>query len=175
MAWRRKRRWPDDWDPFDFFGGFSFIDEMMEKMMRDFEEMFREIREGELSGKPVVRGFSITIGPDGEPVIREFGTKSVVPEKGIEERRPLVDVIETDDEIQVIAEIPGVKKEDIELNATERTLEIRSEGEKRRYYEKVELPAEIDPDSVKATYNNGILEVVMKKKGSKGGRRIKVE
>jgi len=175
LVWRRKRRW-DDWDPFDFFGGFSFIDEMMERMMRDVEELFREVREGEIKKKkPVVRGFSITIGPDGEPIIREFGTKSVTPEAGIEERRPLVDIIETDDEIQVIAEIPGVRKEDIELNATERALEIKSEGEKRRYYEKVDLPAEIDPDSVKATYNNGILEVTMKKKSRKEGRRIKVE
>jgi HSP20 family protein len=138
------------------------------------EEIFKEVREGgEI--KPVVKGFSITIGPDGEPVIREFGTKSMISERGIEERRPLVDVIETDDEIQVIAEIPGVRKEDIELNATERTLEIKSEGERRRYYEKVELPAEIDPDSVKATYNNGILEVIMKKKLKREGKRIKVE
>jgi HSP20 family protein len=177
MVWRRKRRdWEDDWDRFfeDVFGRFSFFDEIMEKMMRDFEEIFKRAESGEI--KPIVRGFSIRIGPDGKPEIREFGTKPMIRESGIEERKPLVDVIETDDEVQVIAEMPGVNKEDIELNATDTSLEIKAEGENRKYYEVVDLPAEVVPDSAKARYNNGVLEVVMKKKQpKKGGKKIKVE
>ncbi len=176
MVWRRRRRdWEDEWDRFfdEFFGRFGFED-LFERMMRDIEDMFRRAESGEI--KPIVRGFSIRIGPDGKPEIREFGTKPTIREAGIEERKPLVDVIETDTEVQVIAEMPGVNKEDIELNATETSLEIRAEGENRKYYETVELPAEVEPDSAKARYNNGVLEVILKKKTpKKGGKRIKIE
>ncbi len=174
MVWRRRRRdWDEEWDIFDDIFRFG-IDDIFERMMRDIEEIFRKAESGEI--KPIVRGFSIRIGPDGKPEIREFGTKPTIKETGIEERRPLVDVIETDNEIQVIAEMPGVNKDDIELNATETTLEIRAEGENRKYYETVELPAEVDPDSAKARYNNGVLEVILKKKTPKtSGKKIKIE
>ncbi len=176
MVWRRRRRdWEDEWDRLfdEFFGRFSFFDEIFERMMRDIEDIMRRAESGEI--RPIVRGFSIRIGPDGKPEIREFGTKPTIRE-GVEERKPLVDVIETDDEVQVIAEMPGVSKDDIELNATETSLEIRAESENRKYYEVVELPAEVDPDSAKARYNNGVLEVILKKKyPKKGGKKIKVE
>lgn len=173
MVWRRRRRdreedeedfW--DWDPFRDF------DEIFRRMMKDIERAFRFGEMGEI--KPIVRGFSIRIGPDGRPEIREFGTKPLIKETGIEERKPLVDVIETDNEIQVIAEMPGVRKEDIELKATERSLEIKAEGENRKYHEVVNLPAEVDPDSAKARYNNGVLEVILAKKAG-GGKKIKIE
>lgn len=173
MVWRRRRRdreedeedfW--DWDPFRDF------DEIFRRMMKDIERAFRFGEMGEF--KPIVRGFSIRIGPDGRPEIREFGTKPLIKETGIEERKPLVDVIETDNEVQVIAEMPGVRKEDIELKATERSLEIKAEGENRKYHEIVNLPAEVDPDSAKARYNNGVLEVTLAKKAG-GGKKIKIE
>uniref|UniRef100_A0A7C3M9P9 Hsp20/alpha crystallin family protein n=1 Tax=Archaeoglobus fulgidus TaxID=2234 RepID=A0A7C3M9P9_ARCFL len=174
MVWRRRRKdWEEEWDIFDDIFRFG-IDDIFERMMRDIENIFRRAEAGEI--KPIVRGFSIRIGPDGKPEIREFGTKPTIKETGIEERRPLVDVIETDTEIQVIAEMPGVNKEDIEVNATETTLEIRAEGENRKYYETVELPSEIDPDSAKARYNNGVLEVILKKRTpKKSGKKIQID
>lgn len=185
MVWRRRRRdWDEEWDIFDELlerFGIGDIERMMKRRMSDIEDMIRNIEDiirksetGEI--KPIVWGFSMRIGPDGKPEIREFGTKPTIKETGIEERKPLVDVIETDNEVQVIAEMPGVDKDDIEVNATETTLEIRAEGENRKYYETVELPAEVDPDSAKARYNNGVLEVILKKKTpKKGGKRIKIE
>ncbi|MCS7119007.1 MAG: archaeal heat shock protein Hsp20 [Archaeoglobaceae archaeon] len=173
MVWRKRKKEREedegdfwDWDPFRDF------DEIFRRMMRDIESAFKLGEMGEI--KPIVRGFSIRIGPDGKPEIREFGTKPLIKETGIEERKPLVDVIETDNEIQVIAEMPGVKKEEIELKATERTLEIKAEGETRKYHEVVNLPAEVNPDSAKARYNNGVLEVTLVKKAGTG-KKIKVE
>ncbi|WP_457549912.1 archaeal heat shock protein Hsp20 [Archaeoglobus sp.] len=173
--WRRRRR--EEWEPFDMFGReFDFIDEIFERMVRDIEELFRRFEKGEGEIKPIIRGFSIRIGPDGKPEIKEFGTKPEIKETGVEERKPLIDVIETDEEVQVIAEMPGVSKDDIELNATEREIEIKAESENRRYYERVELPCEVIPDSAKARYNNGVLEVIFKKKHpEKKGKKIKVE
>lgn len=173
MPWRRKKRDWDDEDWFDEFFRFPFeeFDELFRRMMKEFDEL---IRTAELSeGKPIVRGFSIRIGPDGKPEIREFGTKPSIKEE-IDQRKPLVDVIETDEEIQVIAEMPGVNKEDIELSASETKLEIKAEGENRKYYEVVDLPDEVDPDSAKARYNNGVLEVVLKKKHPKKESKKKI-
>lgn len=173
MPWRRKRRDWDEEDWFDEFFRFPFeeFDELFRRMMKEFDEL---IRTAELSeGKPIVRGFSIRIGPDGKPEIREFGTKPTIRED-VDQRKPLVDVIETDEEVQVIAEMPGVNKEDIELSASETKLEIKAEGESRKYYEVVDLPDEVDPDSAKARYNNGVLEVVLKKKHPKKESKKKI-
>jgi HSP20 family protein len=129
------------------------------------------------AAKPIVRGFSIRIGPDGKPEIREFGTKPTIREEGIEERKPLIDVMETDEEVHVIAEMPGVNKEDIDVNASETSVEIKAEGENRKYFETVDLPCEVIPESAKARYNNGVLEIIFKKKHPKKEekKKIKVE
>jgi len=178
MVWRRKRR-ERDWDDIfeEFFGReFDIFDDIFERMIRDLEEIMKRVEKGEGEIRPIIRGFSIRIGPDGKPEIKEFGTKPPISEEGIEERKPLIDVIETDDEVQVIAEMPGVNKDDIDLNATEKSLEIKAEGENRRYYEVVELPCEVIPDSAKARYNNGVLEVIFRKKHpEKKGKKIKIE
>ncbi|HHF56110.1 MAG TPA: Hsp20/alpha crystallin family protein, partial [Thermoplasmatales archaeon] len=81
-----------------------------------------------------------------------------------------------DDKISVTAEVPGVKKEDIDLEVTENTLRIKVDTKDRKYYKEVELPAEVDPKTAKATYQNGVLDVELKKlKPKKKGRKIKIE
>jgi len=105
-----------------------------------------------------------------------------------EYREPLVDVYETDNEVVVVAELPGVDKEDIQLNLYDRTLEIKAEARReeaerpyrleRRYvgfYTKVSLPAEVDPSKAKATFRNGVLEVKLPKLEVARRHTIKVE
>jgi HSP20 family protein len=131
----------------------------------------------------------MTIGPDGKPKIREFGNVKS-PFAGTErigssyqqtslsaEREPLVDVSTKDKEVKVIAEMPGVKKENIKINAYENTVEITSNDPQRKYHKVIEIPEEADTSTAKSTYNNGILEVIFnKKKESKPkGKEIKVE
>jgi len=93
------------------------------------------------------------------------------------EREPLVDVIEEDKQVKVVAEIPGVRKEDIDIRIEGRTLFIRVDTEERKYYKDVNLPAEVELSGVKATYNNGVLEVTLPKKAAEKprGEKIKVE
>jgi len=184
-----RRRWP-------FFRGsiFDSIDEMfreMEEMIRrGFEDLSKDmpknlVRERTLPDGskirewgPFVYGYSVTIGPDGKPQIREFG--NVKPEGAFgrpkvnirEEREPLVDVMETDGEIKVIAELPGVEKEDIKLYGTENTLTISVDTAERKYYKKVELPSRVDTKKTKASYKNGVLEVTLKKKKEPEGEPI---
>ena len=179
--WRKRRRF---WDEFDEF--FERILEDMERFMRDLERRFigemsperlREFEKYEYG--PYVYGFSITIGPDGRPVIREFGNVRRVRGKPtiIEEREPLVDVFESADEVTVIAEMPGVEKEKIDVKVSEdgKTLIINASNEKRKYYKEIELPTRVDPSSAKATYRNGVLEIKLKKLGKEEGKGVKIK
>lgn len=63
-----------------------------------------------------------------------------------------------------MAEIPGVPKEKVKIRAYEDKVEISSEDPQRKYHEVIHIPLEADIETVKSTYNNGILEIVFKKK-----------
>lgn len=179
--WLKRRRWPlygrwmsDDMD--------LLFNEMEELMAREFGELSRKApksleRERVLPNGtrvkeygPYVYGYSMTMGPDGKPVIREFGNIKPVthmgkPELSVKERRePLVDLLETDGVIRVVAELPGVDKKDIKLHGTETSLTITVDTPQRKFYKEVNLTAEIDPKQAKSTYNNGVLEITLTKK-----------
>jgi HSP20 family protein len=187
--WFRRRGWP-------FFrrGFLGYIDEVFREiedfMRREFEDLLKEtpkslVRERTLPDGtkvrqwgPFIYGYSVTIGPDGKAHVREFGNvrpgmRLGRPRVDIrEEREPLVDVIETDREIKVIAELPGVEKKDIKLSGTEDALTISVDTPERKYYKKVELPSKVDVKETKASYKNGVLEVTLKKKKEPEGEPI---
>ncbi|MFH0860023.1 MAG: Hsp20/alpha crystallin family protein [Candidatus Altiarchaeota archaeon] len=102
-----------------------------------------------------------------------------------------LDVIDAGSEIILTAELPGVNKEDIRINATEEGVEITVRSEEIRtggddfhrrmrtryenFYASERMPHPINADKIKATYKNGVLEVRAPKKESKDRRKIKVE
>ena len=182
----------------DIFRGF---DEMRKEMERQFEEQFKDIEskapkdlvkeyETSTGGKvreygPFVYGYSMTIGPDGRPKVREFGNvKSPFSSKGFftrplvsSEREPLADVTTTDKEVKVVVEMPGVSKENIKVNVYDNSLEVTTTGTDRKYHEVIEIPPETDIETVTSTYKNGILEIAFKKKEQTKpkGKQIKIE
>lgn len=95
-------------------------------------------------------------------------------------RKALVDLQETDEEVIVTVELPGMKKEDIDLNVTSERVEIRAQAkeetteEKEGYtaygrwyagfYRNVPLPADVKSEESKATYKNGVLEIILPKR-----------
>ncbi len=174
------------YEPFDEW--FKRMRKFMEEFDKMIDEMFRtsirEWTEEELRGerprfKHYVYGFSVTIGPDGRPIIREFGNIRPTYRGPLirEVMEPFVDVVEEPDVIRVVAELPGVEKKDIDLHATETTLTIETKG-KRRYYKVVKLPCKVKPQTAKAKYRNGILEVVLEKaekEARKKGFRVRIE
>jgi HSP20 family protein len=80
-----------------------------------------------------------------------------------DEREPLADVLSSDGEVQVIVELPGVSKGDINLRGTENSLTVSVDTSERKYYKKLELPVKVDPKSAKSRYTNGVLEITIKK------------
>jgi HSP20 family protein len=105
------------------------------------------------------------IGPDGKPEIRQFGNikKSLKGPQVKDEREPLVDIIETDHEIRVVAELPGVEKTDIKLHGTEDSITIDVNTPQTKYYKEVDLPTKVKVKEAKSSYKNGVLEVVFPK------------
>jgi HSP20 family protein len=95
-------------------------------------------------------------------------------------KQPRVDVIDLGDALQVVADMPGVQKGDIEINLTPERVEISAESsteterkdEDYTYRERgyasyrrvLDLPADVLPDKAEASFNNGVLEVTLPKK-----------
>lgn len=106
-------------------------------------------------------------------------------------REPLTDIIENEKEIKIIAEIPGVEKSDIKINATQDSIEISAETKKeeeekgkgyarreRRYtkfYRSFTLPKPVIPEKAKASYKNGVLEITIPKAEEEKKTTIKIE
>ncbi|MGQ9546110.1 MAG: Hsp20/alpha crystallin family protein [Dehalococcoidia bacterium] len=105
--------------------------------------------------------------------------------------QPAIDVFETDTEIVVLADLAGVKEDEIELVVHHSMLTIRGErkdvkqGIKRTYSQmeilwgpferNVALAANVNVEQIKAFYEAGILEVVMPKKDEKKARRVNIQ
>ena len=71
-----------------------------------------------------------------------------------------VDVHETDEEIRVVADLPGVEKQNIDLECDGKTITISARSDHREYDERISLPRRVNEHTATATYNNGVLEVV---------------
>ena len=195
---REGRGYGSGWNFDDMFREF---DEMRKEAERSFSEQFKNIEnkvpkelikeyETPEGGKvrqvgPIVYGYSMTIGPDGKPKVREFGNiKSPVGEMGSfeqpslsAEREPLIDISSTDNEVKIVAEMPGISKEMIKVNAYDNNVEIKSDDPNRKYHKQIEVPEDIDLESARSNYNNGVLEITFKKKEQQKpqGRQINIE
>lgn len=103
---------------------------------------------------------------------------------------PSVDVYETDDEVVVAVELAGISDAEVELEVDGKTLVLRGErrppsGRPRRLYSQMEichgpfqrellLPADVDPDAARVSYNAGMLEIVLPKVGRKLSRQVRI-
>jgi HSP20 family protein len=184
----------------DMFRGF---DQMRREMEREFEDIEKTVpkdlvREYDTpqGGKvrevgPLVYGYSMTVGPDGKPRVKEFG--NVKPSRrfgfgGIgmrgggrpeisDEMEPLADITTTDKEVRVVIEMPGLSKDKIKVDAFEEKVEVKSDDPQRRYHKIVELPPEVNIETARCTYNNGILGIIFDKKEQEKtkGKTIKID
>jgi HSP20 family protein len=103
---------------------------------------------------------------------------------------PPVDIYEDDQKLVLKLEVPGVKQDDLDIQVEGRTLTVRGERkfqseEKQENFHRVEhrygtfarsftLPGTVDAESVKATYDAGVLELSLAKKAEAKPRQIKI-
>jgi HSP20 family protein len=153
---------------FDFDEDFEHIREMMERMAQDAMKDMESGARASGPGKPLVYGFSMRVGPDGKPVVEEFGNvknAGGVGEAKGDEREPLVDILNRKDEVTIIAEVPGVEKNQIKTKLSKEgdVLHIQIDNPERKYKKVLKLPARVKSDGASATYKNGVLEVRLRK------------
>ncbi len=147
----------DIWN--DLFGGF-------ESLNRRIEDMFSQM---DMTGPDVkTYGYTMYQGPDGVRHVKEFGNSgSRLNALGSGDVREFfTDVTEEGSLVRAVAEIPGVAKEDISLKCTGNVLSIKVDSPNRKFEKDLALPCEVDVDSAKAEYNNGLLEVTLSKKAT---------
>jgi len=149
--------WNSLWDEFD--RTFKEIDEMIGRIFRTV----RRASASQMAPGLHYLGFSVPIGHDGSPKLRQFGNVRPTPEGLVElgAREPFYDV-GLDEErnlLKITAEMPGLRKEDTKVEASEFGVEIRGERSDRKYYCEIPLRTAVKPESAKARYNNGVLEV----------------
>jgi len=124
-----------------------------------------------------------------DQLFEDFGRG--LPSFGKLQLMPSMDVTETDKEIEVTAELPGLEEKDVEINYADGVLTIRGEKnaekeEKNKTHHLIErsygsfartlqLPAGVDPSKIKATINKGVLKVVVEKPAAKEAKKIEVK
>jgi HSP20 family protein len=77
-----------------------------------------------------------------------------------------VSIYESDDQLRVVADMPGVRKDEIDIKCDGRHVTISASTDTSDYEERIELPTRVDEHSASATFNNGILEITLDRTGS---------
>lgn len=179
MTWRKRKDEEDkrkNISPFDFFSNWFFDDNIFNSIQKEMDEFMRNAFDDNQPGVarktfgPYFYGRIVTMGPEGKPVVKEFGNlnQPTQPldqiEQTIETSESLIDAFVEEKTIKIIAELPGVEKEDINIKATETKVTLKAENGIRQYSAEKELDVKIIPESASARYNNGVLEVIFKRK-----------
>ncbi len=166
---------------------------LFEDIGREFQEaeemlnrMFRTVRNISPTDivvqGPYYYGYQITVGPDGKPHVKEFGNvrpsaRGLVEQTGV--REPLADtkLDEKENVLTITAEMPGVTKQDVKVSIAENYVSIHAEKGNKKYHTDIPVSVELDDQSAKATYSNGILELKIKIKAppKPKGREVQVE
>jgi HSP20 family protein len=109
-------------------------------------------------------GYTMTVGPDGKPVVKEYGNVKPDQLPTSDTREPLVDIIVDEKEkiVKLIAEMPGVEKTDVKIVVENKIVDLSAEHDEKKYHVKVPVQHKVDENSAKASYKNGILKLIFK-------------
>ena len=137
---------------------------------------FRELEE-------MTRGFEVVFGKEFLPVWRRTPT---------EERAwaPAIEMFEKDDKFVVRAELPGIKREEIDISVSDDTLTIKGERKSKNeveeedyycrehsygsFFRSIALPSDINTEKIEASYESGVLEVSLPKAAEAKPKKISI-
>jgi len=136
----------------------SYFKKLSKRMLKEMEEIEKAIKSGKLQGEWEVK-------PIEEPSVKgyvargrfQLGEPLTLPKQAVDEvREPLTDVFEEQDHVKLYVELPGVEKNDIQLNVAEGRAEVKA----KNFYKVIDLPTrDIEFEKATANYKNGVLEV----------------
>lgn len=159
----------------------KFYRKLAERMLKEIEEIDKAVKTGRIQGDWEIR-------PIDEPGVKGYIARGkfysqdipnkplpLIPKLADETREPLTDVFEEEDKIKVYVELPGIKKDDIQLNVIGDSVELKA----KNFYKTITLPTRcLNFDDATSKYKNGVLEITIPKKEAQGNSErhsIKIE
>lgn len=159
---------------------------IIKKLIKQLEEQMKELEESvfltPISPEDLSKnlnkhgiffyGYSVTMGPDGKPIIREFGNAPWLAKEAkigpsshievLENEDIVVEVYDKGKEIEVLADMPGFSKDEISVEVGEdgQTITLVAGSVRKR----VKLPSRIKFEPKETSYKNGVLRLVFEKK-----------
>lgn len=158
-----------------FFGGGAF--DVMRRFREEMDKLFENFGFG--------RSLMPTFGRDlFSRSFGDFGSEAMWS--------PQVEMLERDGKLVVRADLPGLKKDEVNVEVTDDAITIsgerRSENEEKRegfyrsersygsFFRRIPLPEGVDTTDADATFNNGVLEIQMKAPEKRqAGRRLEIK
>ncbi|HIE36647.1 TPA: Hsp20/alpha crystallin family protein [Candidatus Geothermarchaeota archaeon] len=166
---------------------FDEIDRLFKEEMRRIRKLITEItrirvndlKELERRGEPIVFGFSYRWHSGMEkPEIKFFGNVKPQQPFGVkvdDAITPVYDIIDKGDHYEIIIELAGAKKDDVNIEMKDRMLYVSANTKYKKYKHSIPLPPDASTSEVKAKLNNGILIVTLNKKVNGSSMKIKIE
>ena len=158
---------------------FDRIFKKMSSSFFDIDDIFEEFKENGSNSGPFYYGYTMTVGPNGKPVVKEYGNVKPGLLSSADIREPIVDAIVNEKEklVKLVAEMPGVEKTDVKILVQDKIVDISAEHGEKKYHVKVPIKHKVDENSAKASYKNGILELVFKliEDEKPKGKKVEVE
>ena len=128
----------------------------LDDFLKQLREAIENIQdEGSVSYRPIFIDVTLNLCPNFEPAPASITIK--------EREKIPVDIIETEKNIHAVIGLSGMEKDNIKLNCNGNALEITASNGDITLNEMIELPARVVKRGMKATFENGILEVVFNK------------
>jgi HSP20 family protein len=168
MAEKRKERTSQGGAEGGLGGILKGLGELVEKL-GELAETGRQLsKTGEIRGPGKdlkgIYGFTVKVGLGNEvPTLEPFGNIRRDIKSGRTEvqevREPMVDVFEEEDHLLVVAELPGIGKEDVRIEAKDDVLTISAEHGDKKYRKEVLLPRSVSKEKMQISCNNGVLEI----------------
>ena len=145
--------------------GLGDMVEKLGELAKTGEELSRT---GEIHGPGKemrgIYGFTIKTGlGDDRPRVEPFGNIRKDRQSGQtvvqEVREPVVDVFEEDDHVLVLAEMPGIAVEDVQIEVNGDLLILSAERGDKKYRKELTLPISTVRETIQVSCNNGVVEI----------------
>jgi len=158
---------------------FDRIFKKMSSSFFDIDDTFEEFKGNGSTSGPFYYGYTMTVGPNGKPIVKEYGNVKPGLLSSADIREPIVDAIVDEKEklVKLVAEMPGVEKTDVKILVQDKSVDISAEHGEKKYHVRVPIKYKVDENSAKASYKNGILELVFKliEDEKPKGKKVEVE
>jgi HSP20 family protein len=145
----------------------------------DIDDVFEEFKGNSSNFGPFYYGYTMSVGPNGKPIVKEYGNVKPGLLPSSDTREPVVDTIVDEKEklVKLVAEMPGVEKTDVKILVQDKSVDISAEHGTKKYHVKIPIKYKVDENSAKASYKNGILELVFKliEDEKPKGKKVEVE